>query len=185
VLTTRALVSRIAIGGIFLVSSVVHSSTRGSNLEPPSGVEFEVVSSRIVDKHESIQRSPPDVLGLDLAVRLRLCSTAFPAYVLIPADPILARPLGYSVITVDGEHLWRTHTVQGGLSRTSPGLAVITRMSPTEWLLLAPGSCLEWEIVTGSDSEPPGTAYTAFVKESSFDAPVREVISSVPEGPKS
>ncbi len=134
-------------------------------LEPPRGIRFEVVSVNELTGDESHRRSPPDVIGWDHSVRLRLTTSDTPVLVLVPSEPTVLAPLGYSVL-IEGDRLkWRSFSAAGGIAEVSPGIECLLRDGPTQWIVLAPFSALEWEKVTAVDGAVQNQAYTIFIKQ--------------------
>lgn len=173
----QTLVSR---GACFLfIVLVVLPGLPASEFKQALGVSFKIVTSRHLDTDESESLSPPDVIGWEKAVRLRLCSSDTAVLILTPADPVVFAPVGYAVLTPERDPKWRTFYGKGGLSHESPGVQALQQEQPTEWVVLPPNTCIEWEKVTDQNAEPDGTGYTVFVKGTDSGSAVFEVVSEV------
>ncbi len=148
-----------------------------SHMKPPSGVAFEIVSVRIMSTKESLKRSPPDVFGLDVVVRLRLVCAGSGIYFLTTRDPVQLVPQGHAVKLTKGEVIWRHGTSIGGESTISPGSGRICDAVACDWVSLPAHSALEWEELDVSSARRETRAYSIFIKQSSDGAP-HEIIST-------
>lgn len=134
----------------------------GPDLASPLGVKLEVLSVRRMDVIEARRRSPPDVFGLDLVVRLRLSCNA--------------KPISLAVSKSPGVQL-RFGSPSGGEQATSPGLADAAVGLPYEWIVMPGHSAIEWELLDAGGSGPERRAYTVFIADTKT-ARVREIVST-------
>src|SRR2546430_14962737 len=85
-----------------------------SRMPPPAGMRLEVVSVRPMSTEESVRRSPSDVFGLDLVVRLRLSTAETGVYFLATKNPVNLIPEGHRVKLTEKGVVWRYGTISGG-----------------------------------------------------------------------
>lgn len=165
---------------LFAVTACGHAQI--VKMQPPDGVKFEVVSVRFMDQQESARRSPGDVFGLDVVVRLRLSCTSKGVYVLTPRNPVHLVPEGHAVKLTEMGVVWRFGTQSGGESMQSPGSERLCGSIPCEWVRLPSYSALEWEQLDSSSPATEARAFTVFIKLSEKDAP-REILSTSFDAP--
>lgn len=146
-------------------------------MRPPEGVKFEVISVRFMGEDESRRRSPGDVFGLDVVVRLRLSCASKGVYVLTPKNPMHLLPEGHAVKIAENGIVWRYGARNGGESTRSPGSERFCGTIPCEWVRLPSYSALEWEVLDVSASAAEVRAFTVFVRSSEQGAS-REVLST-------
>lgn len=140
---------------------------------PPDGVKFEVVSIRVLSGKEAAERSP-DFVGPNIAIRLRLSTTAHGLSFYGWKNSTV--PAGYGVQRTDQGFAWLYG--KGGTEKqsSSPGLKAVLFGSTGEWITLPAQSAVEWEILDSTSFAGEKHALTAFIKQRDRDEPV-EVIS--------
>ncbi len=148
------------------------SATAGSYSSPKP----EVVSLRKLSEEESRRRSPPDSLGHDVVVRLRLSTEGLGVWILVSDAPLVVEPRGHAV-RIDGEKvIWRFGGPQGELASKSPGIERLSAVRPTRWIVLPSHSSIEWEVLDSSSQTPERRGFTVFMKEKEGDPP-KEIVS--------
>jgi len=129
----------------------------------PRGVTFEVVSVREMNSEESLERTPGDVIGLDVAVRLRLSTDEIGIRIWNPFDYDGVLPICRMVV------------VEDGIPVPLPSLGNFGGESRTSWIL-PPHSALEWESFDSIACDAAVRAFTVFLVSGSDDE-VIEVVS--------
>jgi hypothetical protein len=138
---------------------------------------LEVISVRELSAEDSRRRSPPDVLGYDATVRLRLSTEDRGVWFLVSDAPLVVEPRGYTVC-MDGEKVtWRFGGPQGEPAPKSPGIERLSAARPTRWVVLPSHSSIEWEVLDSSSQTPERRGFTVFVKEKEGDSPM-EIVST-------
>jgi len=140
---------------------------------PPDGVKFEVVSFTVLSNKEAAERSP-DFVGPNIAVRLRLSSSAHGLSFYGWKNS--AVPAGYKVQRADQGVVW--FYGRGGTEKktSSPGLKAVLFGSAGEWMTLPAYSAVEWEQLDSTSFAGENHAFTAFLKLREGDEPL-EVVS--------
>jgi hypothetical protein len=149
---------------------------------PPSGVKFEVVTTRVLSAEESMKRSPSDVFGLNLVIRLRLSCSERGLYFYAAKDPVSVVPRGHDVKLTENGIVWRHGLPVGNEQRTSPGIEMLNSIGPGEWVWLPAHTTVEWEKLDSTTQVLEMRAYTIFIKERRDDTP-REILSDSFEVP--
>ncbi len=150
---------------------------------PPPRVKFEVVSVRVLSDKEAADRSP-DLIGPNVAVRLRLSCSGTGLYLYSLSDSIA--PVGYSVKWVNNKIVWRFGPPGDDEHPSSPGIEKAAFGSPGKWLLLSGHvrPAIEWEDLDSTAYSGEKHARTIFIKQRE-GGEVEEVISdsfAVPSG---
>ena len=153
-----------------LVFAVNAQAQTGRGL--PRGITFEVVSVRVLSDEESRRRAP-DVIGPDIAVRLRL-SNRDAAGIYFCAWPNQINPLGYRVKQTNDGLVWLWG--KAGEQSKSPGPKELAFGSATSWVLLLPFSAVEWEELDSTWRHGEKHAFTFFMKEDETSQP-KEIVS--------
>ena len=140
---------------------------------PTDGVKFEVVSVRVLSDKEASDRSP-DFVGPNIAVRLRLSSTAHGMSFYGWKNSAI--PSGYKVQRTDQGVVWLYG--KGGTEKktSSPGINAVLFGSAGEWMTLPAYSAVEWEELDSTSFAGEKRAFTVFLKRRDTDQPL-EVIS--------
>lgn len=140
----------------------------------PEGVKFEVVSVRVLSSREAAERSP-DFVGPNIAVRLRLSSSAHGLSFYGWKNSVA--PAGYKVQRNDQGIAWLYGN--GGTEKklSSPGLKAVLFGSTGEWITLPAYSAVEWEELDSTSFASENHAFTAFLRLRNGDDPA-EVISN-------
>jgi len=174
-----ATISRIS---CFIIMALLLSAgfVAAAQQSPPAGCRFEVVSVKALSNDEALERTPPDVIGPNVAVRLRLSCDDAGLYVLTSKD--LLAPLGYAVKSTDRGVIWLSdkHGQQ-----SSPGLQKLTSIIPSAWFGVPKHSAIEWELLDSTTLGGEKHAFTVFIKQGEKGEP-KEIISDpfvVPSGP--
>ena len=152
---------------------LVGSALLYAQQSPPDGAKFEVVSIRVLSEKEAAERSP-DFVGPNIAIRLRLSTTAHGLSFYGWKNS--AVPAGYGVQRTDQGVVWLYR--KGGTEKqgSSPGLKAVLFGSNGEWITLPDHSAVEWEILDSTSFAGEKHAVTAFIKQRDKDEPL-EVIS--------
>jgi hypothetical protein len=148
-----------------------------SQMAPRDGVRLEVVSVRPLSEEEALKRSPGDVSGLDVVVRLRLSCSTNGVYILTTSNPLHLMPEGHAVKITKRGLVWRYGTLTGGEAAFSPGSRRVCGDLPCEWVRLPAHSALEWEKLDVSAASDEVRAFTVFIKGSSQGGE-REIVST-------
>jgi hypothetical protein len=133
---------------------------------PPDGVKFEVVSVRVLSDKEAAERSP-DLVGPNIAVRLRLSTTGHGLSFYGWKNSVV--PAGYKVQHTDQGISWLYG--KGGTEKkaSSPGLQAALFGSSGEWITLPAHSAIEWEELDSTSFAGEKHAFTAFLKRRDAD----------------
>lgn len=167
-----------------IVLAVVWDAVAQPLSAPPPGISLEIVSVRPLTAQECTSRSPSDVIGLDMSVRLRLSVSERGIWYLASRDPVAVSPRGYTVRVSDYGAVWRFAPPTGGDALVSPGAVALMATVPSAWIVLPPFSAVEWEVLDSSALTQERRAITVFIKQQTtgepievlsrpFDAPVR------------
>lgn len=139
----------------------------------PDGMKFEIVSIRVLSDKEAAERSP-DFVGPNVAVRLRLSSSARGFSFYGWKNSVI--PAGYGVQQTDQGLAWLYRIGKTDKQSSSPGLKEVLFGSTGEWITLPAHSAVEWEILDSTSFAGEKHAVTAFLKQRDKDEPL-EVIS--------
>lgn len=139
-------------------------------------LRLEVASVRKMPAAEIKKRAPPDLLGLDVAVRLRLSTGGSGVWFLVSDNPLVVEPRGHAVSFEGGRILWRFGGTQGEKADESPGISRLATVRPTSWILLPSHASLEWEVLDSSSKNPESRGFTIFAKRNATDPP-EEIVS--------
>lgn len=151
-------------------------------LAPPKGLAFDVVSTRRMSREEVASRTPPDVIGLDVVIRLRLSTTDRGVWLLVPKEPATLQPRVLAVKVEATGVTWRFGSRDGRSQSSSPGIDRITESTPMAWVALPAHSAIEWEECDSSSTVAERRAFTTFIKDGRSGAP-REILSGTYEVP--
>ena len=155
--------------GLFLFSvSALFAAAQNTN--QASGVSLEILSVRVLSPEEAARRSP-DYIGPNVAVRLRLSSKKGVHYYALSSSFI---PLGYEVTITNGETRWFWYQK---MRTESPGFNELANLVPGHWLILHPGTAIEWEKLASTHDYGETHAFTIFIKDKEHSTP-REIISA-------
>lgn len=170
--------SRALLAGLLIVVATTFLSAQQL---PPDGVKFEIVSVRVLGDKEAAERSP-DFVGPNIAIRLRLSTTAHGLSFYGWKDS--AVPAGYKVQRTDQGFAWLYG--KGGTEKrtSSPGLKAVLFGSVGEWITLPAHSAIEWEELDSTSFTGENHAFTAFIKQRDSSEP-EEILSggfAVPSG---
>lgn len=128
----------------------------------PDGVRFEIVSVRVLTNKEAADRSP-DFVGPNIAVRLRLSSSAHGLSFYGWKNSVV--PAGYKVERTEHGVSW-LYGKGGTEKRTaSPGLQAVLFGSTGEWITLPAHSAIEWEELDSTLFAGEKHAFTAFIRQ--------------------
>jgi hypothetical protein len=153
-----------------VILSAMTSTLLAAQQPPPAGCKFAVLSARVMSEQEVKERVPQDVIGSDIAVRLRLSCAETGITVLTEKEFIW--PVGYAVTISDGKVTW----LSAGRRNSSPGIEPITKLVPCSWVALLGYSALEWELGDSTLSKGEKHAFTVFIKQGKNGEP-KEIIS--------
>lgn len=141
---------------------------------PPDGVKFEVISITVLSNKEAAERSP-DFVGPNIAVRLRLSSSAHGLSFYGWKNSAI--PSGYKVQRTEQGVAWFYGRAGAEKKMSSPGLKALLFGSTGEWMTLPPYSAVEWEQLDSTSFAGESHAFTAFIKLRERDEPL-EVVSN-------
>lgn len=160
---------------LLLALTVSLATQEGISLSEPGGVRVETLWVR--PEAPAQKRTLPSdeiLIGEPTIVRLRLVAPArSPVFVCVAGS---LTPLGYTVKWREKHKVWQYFENRGSkASSSSPGLRPLTAGLQERWVLLPPGSAIEWNLtVLGEEGEKQ--AQTIFVKFQEAEQPV-EVFS--------
>lgn len=164
--------------GLWILATLVHGAyAQEPQMTSRDGVKLEVLSVRRMTEEETLKRSPGDVIGLDLIVRLRLSCSTNGVYILTTSKPVHLMPEGHAVKVTNTGLVWRYGTLTGGESAVSPGSRRICGEVPCEWVRLSAHSALEWEKLDVSAETDEVRAFTVFIRNSP-QSEEREIVST-------
>ena len=146
----------------------------GSTMSQPSGLKFEILSTRALSREE-LKRWQTDVIpSPDVLVRYRLSVTdGFSLY----SSGSLIDPLGYRVARKQGKLSWLWGKSGDNPHSASPGFENLWHGVEGTWILMPAGSAIEWEGATDwTDEAGESHAFAIYVRHSQEDKPI-EVIS--------
>lgn len=155
--------------GTFLLAVVV-ACAAAQPADQHKEISFEVLSVRVLSSAEAAKRSP-DYIGPNVAVRLRLSSKKGVHYYALSSSFI---PLGYEVTITNGETRWFWYQK---MRTESPGFNELANLVPGHWLILHPGTAIEWEKLASTHDYGETHAFTIFIKDKEHSTP-REIISA-------
>ena len=153
------------------VTSHIDDEPTSSRQEPelsqfaalPTGVRFEVVSVREMSPEESSRRTPGDVIGLDVLVRIRLSTDDIGVRMWNPHNHGWIYPISRCVAVEDGKPIPR------------PSLGNFGGGSRDSWIL-PPHSAFEWDGYDSISCDAATRAFTVFLISGPEDQIV-EVVS--------